>query len=717
MGEFIMSNNALRVNNSNEIFFNFTNRALDLLGKQLYTNKWTAISELVANGMDASANEILIYINMIDKERSIIEIIDNGAGMNYTDLAEKYTFIGRNRREDKLLSDADRSKQLGRKGVGKLAALFLSKKYFLASKTHNESSAWCLDSTGKLADARPKLERVNMSSLEIECLNEWGKITTGTIVKLTDVNFKNVGENSLEGLRARMADFYLLDEIGATIKIACVQYPGEKINFKVVQKRIAFKNFYSFFSNPPMLYRDKLSQNVEYSNTKFDEVNSRRRDVIILDNQKIGISIKGETKFLTSDEDDGAFKILPYELKGWIGIHTTIDKKGANKNDDNFIKNNVYSPNKLRLYVRKKLAVDDFLPSLKNNQAMSNYIEGEISFDILDHNDLPDIATASRQGFSDSDERIALLKKLLKPIVNALIKERVNLGNIVKAEADDIIKQQKEEAEAARKAADDKAEEATKQAAAANAKVEQTEQALKIAKAETKNEASRNKFLYSTISKETIDFTQNLHTIGIVLGTMESQLKVAIRSNENNVDTELLNNMAYGIKKIKAIITYGKQARFDVTTEQITEDVFAYIDEYVNEIAQYKQYERPIKIFFNNPQKLQLEKRFSVQDVTIILENIISNSSKNNSKNLSISIMKTNNEIKLIFCDDGDGIDRQQIKDVNVLFEFGKTYTSPKGTGVGLYQIKKIFEKIDAEVRINNEYKNGFKLEVTFDAK
>ena len=35
--------------------FNFTWAALNLLGKSLYSNAWAAISELVANGLDAKA--------------------------------------------------------------------------------------------------------------------------------------------------------------------------------------------------------------------------------------------------------------------------------------------------------------------------------------------------------------------------------------------------------------------------------------------------------------------------------------------------------------------------------------------------------------------------------------------------------------------------------------------------------------------------------------
>ena len=81
-------------NTNDKIFFNFSYFALKLLGKGLYSNPWTAIAELVANGLDAKATCVRIFIDMSDKKNSEIEIFDNGTGMTYSDLAEKYASGG-----------------------------------------------------------------------------------------------------------------------------------------------------------------------------------------------------------------------------------------------------------------------------------------------------------------------------------------------------------------------------------------------------------------------------------------------------------------------------------------------------------------------------------------------------------------------------------------------------------------------------------------------
>lgn len=90
------------------------------------------------------------------------------------------------------------------------------------------------------------------------------------------------------------------------------------------------------------------------------------------------------------------------------------------------------------------------MPYLKNTQAFSNYIEGEINFDVLDDNSLGDIATSNRQGFAEDDERVALLISLVKPIVSTLIVQRVKVGQEIREEEDKI----KKEHEAALKAAE-----------------------------------------------------------------------------------------------------------------------------------------------------------------------------------------------------------------------------------------------------------------------
>ena len=112
--------------NNQKIPFNFTYFAMKLLGKNLYSSPWTAVSEIVANGIDAGAQNVYILIDMRNKEKAVVEIFDDGKGMSYKDLSEKYTLIGRNKR---LGEDNRKRKTMGRQRIGKLTALYMSAQY------------------------------------------------------------------------------------------------------------------------------------------------------------------------------------------------------------------------------------------------------------------------------------------------------------------------------------------------------------------------------------------------------------------------------------------------------------------------------------------------------------------------------------------------------------------------------------------------------------
>ena len=57
--------------------------------------------------------------------------------MDYNDLSTKYTLIGKDKRKDNELTEEIKNQVMGRKGIGKLAALYLSNKYYIISKTKN----------------------------------------------------------------------------------------------------------------------------------------------------------------------------------------------------------------------------------------------------------------------------------------------------------------------------------------------------------------------------------------------------------------------------------------------------------------------------------------------------------------------------------------------------------------------------------------------------
>lgn len=99
----------------------FDPHTIEHLGIKMYSRLPNAIAELIANAYDADAHNV--YISIIDNvdERSI-SVKDDGVGMSFHEINEKFLRIGRKRRvDDNGLSPSGKRKVTGRKGLGKLA--------------------------------------------------------------------------------------------------------------------------------------------------------------------------------------------------------------------------------------------------------------------------------------------------------------------------------------------------------------------------------------------------------------------------------------------------------------------------------------------------------------------------------------------------------------------------------------------------------------------
>ena len=361
-------------------------------------------------------------------EEGIIEIIDDGIGMDYADLARKYVWIGRNKRNDADLLEDEKKNVMGRKGIGKLAALYLSNDYYILTKkrTNNKVDQWQINLSKYDDSDFPKLDRVN-EEIILKNNDIWKQMLHGTAIVLNNVDLRRNGAKRIEALKRVFADFYLIDELSSNIYVAVKTDKKQRTCFEKVEKFVAFENLYAMYDNTDSCQYKKMQKSIAFWwASKYPHIGDKERETILW--RKEDFQYKGKKEFKT---ENGELIEKEYELVGWIGVHATIESKHAV--DEKFIRNDVYQPNRLRIYVRNKLAVADFFEMHPSTQAMSNYVEGDITFNILDDDDLPDIATSSRQDFLD-DERVELLISLLDPIVNAMFKVRNEIGQKIRSE-------------------------------------------------------------------------------------------------------------------------------------------------------------------------------------------------------------------------------------------------------------------------------------------
>lgn len=101
---------------------------------------------------------------------------------------------------------------------------------------------------------------------------------------------------------------------------------------------------------------------------------------------------------------------------------------------------------------------------------------------------------------------------------------------------------------------------------------------------------------------------------------------------------------------------------------------------------------------------------FNPLEFSIIIDNIADNAKKSNSTKLQIIFVDEEDCHCIRWIDDGYGL--QMDVDNSKIFQQG--FTTTKGTGIGLYTVKKYAEKMKAIVTVNEKYKDGFELQMRF---
>lgn len=673
-------------NNRESIYFNFTYLALKLLGKGLYSNTWAAISELVANSIDASATSVYILVDLRDKDNPTMELLDNGVGMNYDDLSSKYVLIGRNKRND--INEVSKSNYMGRKGIGKLATLYLSNDYYIFSKKDGLVESWNLNVDKIGDDEYPRMRKADFGSANLICRDLFNSFQTGTYIKLNHVNLANFGERKTAALKTRLSNFFSLDDIATSIYFCLLDDNNSELSFSKIEKRIAFKNLCAYFANGVDI-SSEVSESVYFdTKTNIKEIKEQKFSVSRLQDFD---NLSGTVEELV----DGVLVKKNYELTGWIGIHATIKSNAALKNDSTFIRNSTYTPNRLRLYVRNKLADENILSVIHNTQAFSNYIEGEIHFDILDDDDFEDISTSNRQGYIETSARFQKLLNVVNPIVDALITARLKYANIINQEIKDY-----EEAQVAAK--EERIKLLSEAYERANNAVNDISNKLNLEKAKNKKEKEINEYLTKISrvdTKKAIDVIHSLYN-----------RSVSIKKELSKIDFSNKDLPAKAIKVMRTVSEINFKNIFMCKTiiknKSIVESALVSCNlvkltkEFLRDVAN-KVYKNSINILIKD-----VVDDFIVDikpvNFTSAVENLITNSIKAHAKNLTISFCKNGNIKKIRFFDDGVGLS-ESINDINDIFRFG--YTTTNGSGIGLFFAKSYIEDSGGILTANVEGK------------
>lgn len=172
----------------------FDPRTIEHLGIKMYSQLPYALAELVANAYDAGAENVEVKLYDDEANAKRIVIIDDGDGMSYEDVAEKFLVIGRKRRDsDESRENSKGRKITGKKGVGKLALFGIGKTIKIETTSAGESTktSFTLDWDNILSEPSgtyyPETEII-----EKEDYNEKGtKITLYNLSRISDFDHES----------------------------------------------------------------------------------------------------------------------------------------------------------------------------------------------------------------------------------------------------------------------------------------------------------------------------------------------------------------------------------------------------------------------------------------------------------------------------------------------------------------------------------------------
>ena len=124
--------------------FTYDNQTIDHLGVKLYSTIPPMLAELISNAWDADAHNV--WISLENGENKRITVKDDGSGMSFEELNDKFLKIGRNRRLD-LNEDKTAGGRLvlGKKGLGKLSMFGIGRLITVTSVKDGLETSFTMD--------------------------------------------------------------------------------------------------------------------------------------------------------------------------------------------------------------------------------------------------------------------------------------------------------------------------------------------------------------------------------------------------------------------------------------------------------------------------------------------------------------------------------------------------------------------------------------------
>jgi hypothetical protein len=365
---------------------NVNPRILELLGPNLYTNIYYVLAELIANAYDADAKNVYIISNQED-----IRVEDDGHGMSYeggeVDKFLNIAGISRTNESDASTRSGTRRK-MGRKGVGKLAALSVSESVDILTIANGEKSGFVLA-------RRPINDQNELLPISDEDISFSYIANQGTAIVMKQPQYRL--HKTLNAVKRNLIKIFpLVDNDFKIHLIRGTEYETvDKFDENIVTEL-----------NTLITLGDRYSP---LSDLVSDDYPEKRNNLV---EQRSAYS-----QTLSLKNNYGEDKNYELIIEGWIGTYKTTRGRKAELTDfpDNFIS----------IYANKKMGEFNILPIVGQNKLSEVYVVGQLHIDLFELSELPDMALSNRQGYKSDDPRYeAAVKYIRETLLPNILRNR-----------------------------------------------------------------------------------------------------------------------------------------------------------------------------------------------------------------------------------------------------------------------------------------------------
>lgn len=767
--------------------FKVSSALKNIIGKDLITDDFIAVFELVKNSYDAHATEVDVIFEDIYTEKGKIIIKDNGKGMGYQDLLDKWLFVARSSKkegdeEDSYKNFRDKIKvkraYAGAKGIGRFSCDRLGSELYLETiKDEDNAKVEVLYTDWNRFEEDSNNEFVNVSVLHETLEKSSYGIDQGTVLEISNLHsewdrkkFENL-KNSLARLinPTTIQDdsfkifLHVKDEIEGDLKqkaknrenfdkatldeseveyfkiingeimnpifetlqlktsyiesdvkenvITTILYEGGELVYKIEEEN-QFSNFkdihYSIYflnqSAKSTFTRRMGVQPVEYGHIfvyknglRIYPYGERGEDPFKMDNRKA----QGYSRFLGTRE-----------VLGYISINASNNNlRETSSRGDGFIKTSSYFNLEKHFYETlkklEKYTIDitdwgNFLSDEDYININETFIKnegkrGERVFDVNENlSQLISSLSSSKtvKKFEVSPNILKILDSKSEKSAQGTLKklfEKIDSDNFDKDAIKKTIKNVEKKLSSL-KLNKEEAEEEILQKRIEN----------EVLKTELNREIAEKLFDKTVIGREKKDLLalqhQIIHSASNITWNLDSLIDAI---NDEKPKDELIDDIkdiSLEVQRVVSASRFVTMAGFNTQAEKITKDIVLFINEYVNNVYipadSFIHRKRPIKILTTKP-SFKKEMKFRPFEITVILDNLFSNSRKARATDVSLEWTKNKTHLLLRFKDNGNGIP-EEVEDE--IFKF--RYSNTEGSGIGLYHVKDILKKYNSTIEL-----------------